>query len=171
MIVETITASKARAFSIQAGLVLLVAVLLSVTNVNLFGYTLSFLFMPLIAVYLWPKEADLFLTYLLIFISGILLDILSGGAIGLWAIIFLLGFMTTRPDQRGPELSLAEWWLNFTMWMLVMVSVFFVLSLVVDDQIALFPLALMLVINIVIFPGFYYARRLVRAYFVEEDYG
>jgi len=170
VIVETITASKARGFSLQAGLVLIISVLLCVTNLNIFGVTFSFLFMPLIAIYLWPKEADLFVTYVLLFVSGLLLDTLSGGAIGLWAIIFLLGFLSTRPDQRGPELSLAEWWLNFTMWMLVMAGIFFVLSLINQDQIALMPLAIMLFVNVVIFPGFYYARRIVRAYFVGDDY-
>ena len=169
MIVETITAARSRAYALQASLVLWLSILLAVVNVNFFGQTLSFLFIPLIAIYLWPKEADIFLTYCFIFVAGLALDFLSGGPTGLWAIIFLVCYGILRPDQRGPELGLIETWLNFALWMSVVAAGFFLAKLIGAKRLALTPIFFMLAFNILIFPVLFHFRRVIRSVVVGDD--
>ena len=81
-------------------LLMVLLVFISVLNVNIAGRTIGFIFLPLIGVCLWPRTDKVIISIIAIFIFGLLLDLLSAGPLGLWALIFLTVFAISRPHMR-----------------------------------------------------------------------
>lgn len=79
---------------------LILLVFLSVLNINVAGQTISFVFLPLVAVCLWPRTDKVIVSIIAIFLLGLLLDLLSAGPLGLWTLIFLAVFGVSRPHMR-----------------------------------------------------------------------
>jgi len=74
--------------------------LISVLSVNVFGQTVSFVFLPLIGICLWPRTDGVIVSIVAILLFGLLLDLLWAGPLGLWALIFLAVFTVFRPHLR-----------------------------------------------------------------------
>jgi len=90
--VDILTPARARSQALQAGLALLFTIIIAIIGINFVNNTISFILSPLIVVYLWPRGADLDISHLILFFTGLFFDLLSGGNVGVWPIIFLLGF-------------------------------------------------------------------------------
>jgi len=75
-------------------------VFISVLNVNILGRSISFICLPLIGICLWPRTESPILSIIAILIFGLLVDLLSAGPLGLWALIFLSVFTIFRPHMR-----------------------------------------------------------------------
>lgn len=73
---------------------------LSVLSVNILGRNVSFMFLPLTAVFLWPRVGASTVSVIIILLFGLLLDLLSAGPLGLWSLIFLSVFALFRPHHR-----------------------------------------------------------------------
>lgn len=56
--------------------------------------------LPLAAIYFWSVYRPGLMPYLAVFALGILFDLLSGGPLGLYAIVFMLVRMTTVSQRR-----------------------------------------------------------------------
>lgn len=60
-------------------------------------------FFPLIALFIWSVRHPRFVPPWLIFITGILQDLLTGGPLGMWAIAYLLAFAIARLRSTEPS--------------------------------------------------------------------
>ncbi|NNE58361.1 MAG: hypothetical protein HKN36_09655 [Hellea sp.] len=169
MISDTITASKARGQALQACIALLLVMMAGILKINLFGFEVGFLFTPLIVIFLWPRGADPVFTYVILFSLGLIYDWISGGPSGLWALLFLIAFVSVQPGQRPKEINLMEIWINFIIWMIVLLIVLMALDSLEVTQIAFRPLAIMTVINIMFFPLYIFARHSWRNILVGDD--
>ena len=85
---------------------MVILLLISTLNVNISGHTIGFIFLPLIGVCLWPRTDKAVVSIVAVLISGLLLDLLSAGPLGLWALIFLSVFAVSQPHMRPNEFRL-----------------------------------------------------------------
>lgn len=113
MMSDALTPNKARAYALYAVIALWFSTFLANITFNVFGYGLEFTFLPIIVLFLWPNGAELNLTYVGIFLSGLTMDLLNADALGGWSFIFLIFFSILYPFKSGRELGLVESWLNF----------------------------------------------------------
>lgn len=81
-------------------LLMVLLVFLSVLNVNILGRSISFVCLPLMGICLWPRTESSIVSIIAILLFGLLLDLLSAGPLGLWALIFLSVFAIFRPHMR-----------------------------------------------------------------------
>jgi len=105
MVIRSSTQSTSTGGAWKGVLLLLFLTALSVLNVDIFGRNVSLLFLPLMAVFLWPRIGTPIVSIVFILLFGLLLDILSAGPLGLWALIFLSVFALFRPHMRLKPLN------------------------------------------------------------------
>lgn len=92
-------------------------VFISILNVNMFGRSFSLLCLPVIGICLWPRTEGSIVSIIAILIFGLLLDLLSAGPLGFWALIFLSVFTIFRPHMRMKPHTLGS---AFGQWLLVL---------------------------------------------------
>lgn len=169
MIADVLTPNKKRAFAFQAGVALLISVIFACMTFSFFGNPVSFLFAPMIVIFLWPKGADQNISYIGIFIAGIILDILTNSPIGGWALIFLPLFVLMGLFHSGSETGFMESWISFMIWMLGL-SGFFIVGWLTGflkfDQIGMIK---MFVLTFILFPPVYFLKSKMRDFLVGED--
>lgn len=103
-------APKARRLAISAVFGAVVLSVLSIMGINLSTQTLSFIMLPTLVIYLWPKGANPMFSLLGITLAGFFLDLISFGPVGLWPLTWSILFLTFRPDTRSkPETFLGQW--------------------------------------------------------------
>ncbi len=56
--------------------------------------------LPLMVLYIWAARRPAFVPPWLIFIVGLLKDLLSGGLLGVWALSYLAAFLIARPSTE-----------------------------------------------------------------------
>jgi len=81
---------------------LLVSIVMSAIYVKLpdpIG-SVSFLLLPLLIVTLWPSRCNAVVTIATFLFMGILMDWGTNGALGQWALTYLVVFAVLRPDRR-----------------------------------------------------------------------
>ncbi len=101
----------------KGALLLLFLTVLSVLNADILGREVSFIFLPLMAVFLWPRIGTPIASIILILLFGLLLDLLSAGPLGLWSLIFLSVFAIFAPHKRLKPLTLKS---AFFRWLAVL---------------------------------------------------
>ncbi len=162
MLADEVTVIKARIIAIQAGIALFVLVILANGTFNFVGHTIPFLFVPLIVIYFWPKGADPALTYIVLFLCGLVHDFLNGGSPGIWPMVFMIGWMITRPYLSSKEVGLTLFWFGFVVWMGVLALVFLLLDFWGQDHIAIGNVIFQIGVAILVFPLLYGIRLLLR---------
>ena len=144
-------------------LLMLVLTAFSVLSINIFGRTVSFLFVPLIAVYLWPRVETPIASIVFILVFGLLLDLLSAGPLGLWALIFLSVFTLFGSHRR---LKPHKFMSAFRLWIgalgFALASAFLLGWFAMSRQPDIWPLVYQAVAAIFLFPFVYGARNLGR---------
>jgi len=100
MVFASTTPMASRGYAWQGILVLSVLTIIGMLSMNIFGRVVSFSLLPLIGVILWPRGASPKTSIIAMLILGLLLDVLTGGPLGLWALVYLAVFMILRPHQR-----------------------------------------------------------------------
>lgn len=142
--------------------------LLSMLSFRLAGFQASLIFVPLMAVFFWPREASRGLSSGFIFSLGLIVDFLSAGPPGLWAIIYLLCYGILRPDNRGTERHLRRLWLAYAGWCgLVAILIVLMGWIFIDGRTAVTATLSQVVISLVIFPFIYALYQ--AAHFFSED--
>ena len=104
---------KARLLSLQGGAFGIVLLLLANIDVEIIGYSITFLVLPIIAVLLWPRKASMGTSLFLIFLLGLLVDLSSNGPTGLWAFVYLIVFTAFRPDLEQKEPQMRNVWMRY----------------------------------------------------------
>jgi len=54
---------------------------------------ISFMFLPLAAVFLWPRNASTAWSLVFVFILGVFFDVITSGPLGVWGLSYLLIFI------------------------------------------------------------------------------
>lgn len=60
-------------------------------------------FVPLIVLFIWSVRHPAYVPPWLIFLTGLLLDLLTGGPLGLWALSYLIAFTIARLRSTEPS--------------------------------------------------------------------
>ena len=82
-------------------------------GINLGGVNIGLWMLPLVAVHLWPRDAQVGLSSLFLLALGTALDMALGLRLGTYPILALTWFALTRPDLREDELRELTTWLLF----------------------------------------------------------
>ena len=90
----------ARGGLLVGSLLMLILALVSVSSFNAFNTVINFIYLPLIGICTWPRTDKIISSICIIFIFGLLLDIVSSGPLGLWSLIFLINFAVFKPHMR-----------------------------------------------------------------------
>lgn len=94
--------------AVVAGISLLVASALSVGGLNVFGAFVSFGFLPLVIIAIWPRQANALLSLLFLFWAGIFTDWATASIIGQWALVYVVIWGVLRPELRSAPFSPAS---------------------------------------------------------------
>jgi len=109
------SASKGRVWT--GVLLMLFLVCISVLSVNIASKSVSFVFLPLIGVCLWPRTENSIGSIIAIVVFGLLLDLISAGPLGLWSLVFLSVFTIFQPHSRLKEHNFST---ALRLWVLVL---------------------------------------------------
>ncbi len=170
MVFASTTPIASRGFAWQGVLLLFVLTVIGMLSMSLFGRVVSFSLLPLISVILWPRGASAVTSIIALLIFGLLLDVLTGGPLGLWALVYLAVFGVFRPHQRLKPLKFRGAFMQVLGGLLFALALAFVLAWLANShrpQIVLMlpPLAAALIL----FPVIYGARSLLKQWFGGAD--
>jgi len=156
--------------ALAAGLALMIAAVISVSGVNVFGLYYGFGFLPLLVLLIWPKRANTLLSLAIVFLAGIFMDWATGGLRGQSSLIFVLVWGYLRPECRSapfaPVSLFMIWILTCALAILVIaVSGYFVFGINPD----FFPLLRQAILATLLFPLLILLRRMVVLRLNEND--
>lgn len=140
---HTTNAWKAYGFALQGAFLGLILVLIACTSVRYGRFDFSFALLPIAAIYVWPEQASETVSSILIFLLGFLQDMISGGPLGLSAILYLSCFALLRTAYQNRRMSLRSHFGRFFFWV-VSVTLFLLLMGFVAIQGSTDTLALLL---------------------------
>ena len=151
-------------------LLLLFLTLLSVLSINILGRNVSFMFLPLMAVSLWPRVQTPIVSIVFLLLFGLLLDMLSAGPLGLWSLLFLSVFTLLRPHERLKPLTFLP---AFRMWLAVLVFALILSYLLgwfaMISQPDIWPLLHNALAGIILFPVVYCLRHIGKKLLIGSD--
>ncbi|PHR60459.1 MAG: hypothetical protein COA43_07030 [Robiginitomaculum sp.] len=75
--------------------------IMALMNLEIGRFHVEFIFLPLLVLYFWPVKASHSWSLICIFMLGIFHDIASNGPIGLWALVYLIVFVTLGGGLGG----------------------------------------------------------------------
>jgi len=154
----------------QGGLMIAVLTYLAGLSINVIGVSVSFAFLPLIAICLWPRDAGTISSILVILFFGLLLDFISFGPLGLWALIYLTIFAVFRPQLRLKSYDFRQASLR---WLgvlgLAIIMAFCLGWFAAQDRPAMLPLLYQGLVATVFFPCVYGIRSLLKSFFSDSE--
>ena len=119
--------------------------------------------LPLMTLFIWSTVRPRFIPPIVIFIVGILNDVLTGGVLGVWALAFLTSMTIARSrDEDGPNREIGPVWIRFLVTLLIAVIVAWSAgSLAIGQMAPVRPLLIEAVASGVMFPliAFFSIRR------------
>lgn len=153
------TAPRARRYALLAILTTSLLCVLSQIGINFNRQTVTFMFVPTLAIYLWPTGANSVISILGIFALGLLQDYLSYGPTGLWAVTWLSLFLLFRPDLREKTVSMLAQFIGAAI-VLLCVGVFQIglSTFILNSRIDIKVMGLSVLLTLLIFPLFYVVR-------------
>ncbi|MEP3889901.1 MAG: hypothetical protein ABJN69_05495 [Hellea sp.] len=145
-------------------------VFISILNVNFLGRSFSLICLPVIGICLWPRTDGAIVSILAILIFGLLLDLLSAGPLGLWALIFLSIFAIFRPHMRMKSHTFGS---AFGQWLLALsfavIASYFLGWFARQSRPDFMPLLYQAVAATVLFPAIYALRHLGKNLLSDAD--
>ncbi|MEE2566972.1 hypothetical protein [Hyphobacterium marinum] len=110
--------------------------------------------LPLIAIYIWSCLRPRFMPPFIIFLIGIMQDLLTGGPMGIWALAFLTALMILRVrKEEGATRELGPIWLRFVGVVAIATIVAWCTgSLAIGGPAAVRPMLIEAVASVLMFP-------------------
>ena len=167
---EFIPMPQSRRLAIVSVLVMAVLCVLSQMTFNVGARKISFLMVPCLAIYVWPRGANPTFSILGICALGFFQDFLSYGPIGLWALTWLILFLALRPEARAKPVSFLGQLGGISVVLAAVVVVQwglakFVLGQIVDMK----SLAFLAIIALAVFPPIFGLRTYFAKMFTDRD--
>jgi len=80
--------------------------------------------LPLMTLFIWSTVRPRFIPPIVIFIIGILNDVLTGGVLGVWALAYLMSLTIARSrDEDGPTREFGPVWIRFLVVLAIAIPV------------------------------------------------
>lgn len=161
--IESTNQIQALSLSLQGlgiGVLLIFPALLSL---EMFGGHFGFSFLPVTAIYFWPRGASYSWSLLGVFVFGLLYDMVSSSALGMWTLAFLILFMVMGGEishKRGLVRAIGIFSLSVV---LVLIIVFIVGRLSLGKWPQFYGLLGNALVSIIVFPVLYWIRSLYMA--------
>ena len=159
----------ARGGLLVGSLLMLILVLVSVSSFNAFNTLINFIYLPLIGIYTWPRTDKIILSICIIFIFGLILDIVSSGPLGLWSLIFLINFAVFKPHMRLKSLVFKTAffsWFSFLFFSSILLYFFVWFSIEIPPR--LMPLIIQSIVATCLFPLVFGLRHLLKKIFIDQ---
>ena len=159
---DTESANQIHSFSraVQGGLWGMVLVFFALISVDLGQARLGFMFLPVAAIFFWPKTASHSWSLVGVFTLGLFYDVVSAGPLGLWALVLLIVFIL----MGGGAAAKIKFWPAVAGYSLGVAFVFVILLIFGKLTLTASPNAFSLGMNaagsILIFPIIYWLRSL-----------
>lgn len=169
--VDEIHIARARGYAVWGAVFCLLTVILAPIVVQIGTGHLSFLFLPIIAIFLWPTQAATGTSSICLFFLGLVFDSLTGGPLGFWAFVFLLSFGVGRLRERASDEAFLSIWARFCLWLLVVVGAILALNVLSNRPLGLLPLIVSALGTLCVFPFAFSARQIMRPIILGEDAG
>lgn len=162
--------SHARAHAFHGFMITLVSLPFACLSFHLGYYALSFIWLPTVFIYLWPRQADVADTVIYMFILGLCLDFMSGGPIGVWALIFLISNFIFPHDLRDYSPHMKGLWGGYGGGLIVNASLYVSLLSIFSQKITIpFMIIPQLALALLLFPFIFLLRKRVRAWIQRYD--
>ena len=172
MAMRSISQSNVKGGTWKGILLLLLLTVFSVLSVDILGRSVSFIFLPLIAVFLWPRTEKPIASIIFILVFGLLLDIISAGPLGLWSLIFLSVFTIFGPYRRSKPLKfLAAYRLWFAALLLALLAAYFLGWFAIGSRPDVKAMLYQALAAIALFPFIYGFRHVARSVLLGSDRG
>ncbi|MEE2526267.1 rod shape-determining protein MreD [Hyphobacterium sp. HN65] len=110
--------------------------------------------LPLITLFIWSTVRPRFIPPIVIFVVGLLQDVLSGGVMGIWALAYLSAMTITRSrEEEGPTREIGPVWIRFLVTLIIAVPIAWGAgSLVIGQMAPVRPLLIESVASALMFP-------------------
>jgi rod shape-determining protein MreD len=119
--------------------------------------------LPLMTLYIWSTVRPRFIPPIVIFVIGILNDVLTGGVLGVWALAYLIALTIARSrDEDGPTREFGPVWIRFLVILAIAIPVAWSAgSLAIGQPAPVRPLLIEGVASALMFPllAFLFIRR------------
>jgi len=147
--------------------ILLSLMILGLINVRLGPLNIMFLWLPLFGLFLWPRHAAPLLSLVLVFIAGLIQDILNAQPLGFSALIFVFTFTIFRNRLPRKDMKTLNVWKNYGQLTLGVSLGLVILNGLIQNTVVMYSTVLHVLITIVIFPVYMaiwqFMRRLIIA--------
>lgn len=148
----------------------LMLIIFSGLNFTLNGAFFALTWVPLAAVFLWPRWSHSFLTPFLIAFCGLVADFMFARYLGLSSLLFLVFFWAVKPTEREIKIGLFRSWLEFALSAtLLLYLMFFIIGRVIDIPVSWMSLLKQVIIMNVLFPVIYGLRAIIRHVLINPD--
>jgi len=156
---------NARLYALYGALFLMLLMPIGLLGTRAGAFDLKFYFVPLIAIFLWPRLSDEALSAVIICLLGLVFDLLHGSRIGQSAVMFLVYYGAVNPKARPSKRPFLPSWGWFALTILAVAFVFQIVGFAQTQIILSGSIVLMAISAVVLFPviflGWGYVRRLM----------
>lgn len=160
----------ANMLSLQGAVFTVFFIILSGININAFSYVISLAWLPLAAIFLWPRWAHPIATPIIIAALGLFSDLLMGRFLGVSSLLFLILFWISKPIERETQLNFIVGWLEFSLIIsLLLMTVFYCLGRILDLAVGWRSLIEQILVAIALFPLVYGLRRVIRLWVIDPN--
>ena len=161
---------EALRIALQGALFTGIMIILSSLTFTVDGNVTALTWLPMTAVFLWPRWSHPFVTPVLICLLGVLADLMMGRLLGLSSLVYLIFFWLVKPTERETKLGLWQAWLEFSfVTTLILHILIFLVGRVVDIDVDWHELWRQLFVVILAFPLVFALLALVRRWLIDPD--
>ena len=144
---------------------LLLGVLLiypALLSLSIFGVRFGFVFLPVVAIYYWPRQASYSWSLICVFSLGLLYDLISAGPFGVWTLSLLALYLVLSTGE-SIKTGLMRGVLGYT---LCVAFIFALVSIIGRVFVGHWPILSALFLNavtsIAVFPLLYWLRSIAK---------
>lgn len=142
----------------------------SLIHVSAFGASVSLCFLPVVILFFWPPNSRFGPSIWAALSIGLLQDLMSGGPLGLWTLIYTILFVLIDPTVRRPRGGLWPQWALFCTLIGAAVTLYILLGWAsVGDPPDYWALGRNALAVIFLFPAIYRFRKFVYQISGRED--
>lgn len=165
-----VSTMQSLSLALQGTSAMALTALVALINLSLFTVNFTALFLPVAAIYLWPWRAHYGWSLFGVWCCGFLQDIMTGGPIGFYGLLYVIIFALSNPTERQFMPSLRQHWLLFSLYILPVLFLSWILSAPSAGQFSsLLRIAFEGIWTLVLFPVIYGLRQWVRSMTLDEN--